>query len=77
MEARAGDQARSAAREGVGLIERHYTTAELAKLLAVHPETVRRAAAAAELGSIRVGRDRRYPESAVLKWLAALGEKAA
>jgi excisionase family DNA binding protein len=59
------------------VIERHYTTAELAELLSVHPETVRRAAAAGELRSIRVGRDRRYPESAVLKWLACLGERAA
>ena len=53
----------------VSVIERHYTTAELAGLLAVHPETIRRAAASARLGSVRVGRDRRYPESAVLGWL--------
>lgn len=59
------------------VIERHYTTAELAELLSVHPETVRRAAAAGELRSIRVGRDRRYPESAVLEWLASLDERAA
>lgn len=59
------------------MIERHYTTAELAERLAVHPETVRRAAAAGELRSIRVGRDRRYPESAVVEWLAALAERAA
>jgi excisionase family DNA binding protein len=59
------------------VIERHYTTAELAELLSVHPETVRRAAATGELRSIRVGRDRRYPESAVVKWLAALAERAA
>ena len=32
------------------MIERHYTTAELAELLAVHPETVRRAAAWGRLG---------------------------
>ena len=43
------------------MIERHYTTAQLAELLAVHPETVRRAAAAGSLRSVRVGRDRRYP----------------
>lgn len=59
------------------VIERHFTTAELAQLLAVHPETIRRAAAAGELGSIRIGRDRRYPQTAVLKWLASLAEKAA
>lgn len=59
------------------MIERHYTTAELAELLSVHPETVRRAAASGELRSIRLGRDRRYPESAVVEWLAALAERAA
>ena len=59
------------------MIERHYTTAEVAELLAVHPETVRRAAAGGELQSIRVGRDRRYSESALLRWIAALAERAA
>jgi excisionase family DNA binding protein len=58
------------------VIERHYTTAELATLLAVHPETIRRAAASGRLRSVRVGRDRRYPESAVIDWLEALGEAA-
>ena len=52
------------------VIERHYTTAELAELLAVHPETIRRAAASGRLRSVRVGRDRRYPENAVNEWLA-------
>ena len=61
---------------GIG-VERHYTTAELAELLAVHPETIRRAAARGELRSVRIGRDRRYPESAVLEWLQLLGERAA
>jgi excisionase family DNA binding protein len=56
------------------MVERHYTTSELAALLAVHPETVRRAAAAGRLRSRRIGRDRRYPESAVKEWLASLGE---
>ena len=59
------------------MIERHYTTAELAELLAVHPETVRRAAASGRLRSVRVGRDRRYPESAVRDWLESLDEDAA
>jgi excisionase family DNA binding protein len=59
------------------LIERYYTTAEIAELLAVHPETVRRAAAAGHLPSIRVGRDRRYAESAVREWLVSLGQAAA
>lgn len=59
------------------MIERHYATSELAELLAVHPETIRRAAAAGRLRSVRVGRERRYPESAVRDWLASLEERAA
>lgn len=55
-------------------IERHLTTSELAALLAVHPETIRRAAASGRLRSRRIGRDRRYPESAVRDWLAQLSE---
>jgi excisionase family DNA binding protein len=50
-------------------IERHYTTRELAELLQAHPETIRRAAARGELRSVRVGSERRYPESAVIEWL--------
>jgi excisionase family DNA binding protein len=59
------------------VIERHYTTAELAELLSLHPETIRRAAASGALRSLRVGRDRRYPESAVAAWLASLSQGAA
>lgn len=59
------------------MIERNYTTTELAALLAVHPETIRRAAATGRLRSVRVGRDRRYPESAVKEWLASRDEKDA
>jgi len=50
-------------------IERHYTTRELAELLAVHQETIRREAARGRLQSVRVGSDRRYSESAVRAWL--------
>jgi excisionase family DNA binding protein len=51
------------------MIERHYTTSQLASLLAAHPETIRRAAASGRLRSVRVGSERRYPESAVREWL--------
>ena len=57
------------------MIERHYTTRELAELLNVHPETIRRAAASGRLRSIRIGRDRRYPESAVRDWVASLEDE--
>jgi excisionase family DNA binding protein len=59
------------------MIERHYTTAELAELLSVHPETIRRAARRGELGSIRVGLDRRYPHAEVVRWLERLRTDAA
>lgn len=59
------------------MIERHVTTKELAELLAVHPETIRRAAASGRLRSLRVGRDRRYSESAVRAWLESLGRSDA
>jgi excisionase family DNA binding protein len=50
-------------------IERHYTTRELAERLGVHPETIRREAMRGRLRSVRVGSERRYPESAVREWL--------
>jgi excisionase family DNA binding protein len=59
----------------MALIERHYTTAELAELLAVHPETIRRAAAAGRLHSRRIGRDRRYAESEAKRWIDSLDER--
>jgi excisionase family DNA binding protein len=55
-------------------IERHYSPATLAELLDCHPETLRRAAARGELASVRVGKDRRFPESAVLDWLRSREE---
>jgi excisionase family DNA binding protein len=56
------------------MVEAHYTGKALARLLSVHPETIRRAAASGALRSIRIGRDRRYPESAVREWLASISE---
>jgi excisionase family DNA binding protein len=54
--------------------QRHYRTKELAGLLRVNPETIRRAAARGELRSVRVGSERRYPESAVKDWLRPDGQ---
>lgn len=53
------------------MIERHYKTRELAEILGIHPETIRRAAQRGELESIRIGLDRIYAESAVQRFLAA------
>ncbi len=53
------------------MIERHYKTRELAELLGIHPETIRRAAQRGQLESVRIGLDRIYAESAVQSWLAA------
>lgn len=49
--------------------QRHFSTQELAQFLGVHPETIRREAARGLLRSVRVGRERRYPESAVQDYL--------
>ena len=54
------------------MIEPHYKGQTLARLLAVNPETIRRAAASGALRSVWVGRERRYPESAVKACLEAV-----
>ena len=51
------------------MIERHYSTRELAELLSVNPETIRREAQRGLLRSVRIGSERRYPESAVVSYL--------
>jgi excisionase family DNA binding protein len=53
------------------VIERHYKTRELAEILGIHPDTIRRAAQRGELESVRIGLDRIYAESAVQRFLAA------
>jgi excisionase family DNA binding protein len=58
------------------VIERHYKTRELAELLGLHPETIRRAAQRGQLQSIRIGLDRIYAESAVQGWLEANRDRA-
>lgn len=59
------------------MIERHYKTRELAELLGLHPETIRRAAQRGYLESIRIGLDRIYAESAVQRWLEDNRDRAA
>jgi excisionase family DNA binding protein len=58
------------------VIERHYKTRELAELLGLHPETIRRAAQRGQLVSVRIGLDRIYAESAVQRWLEANCDRA-
>lgn len=50
-------------------LERHYSTAELASILSVSEDTILRAAQRGELQSCQLGRQRRFPESAVQRWL--------
>jgi excisionase family DNA binding protein len=58
-------------------IEQHYTGREVAELFSAHPETVRRLAARGELRSVRVGSERRYPQSAIREYLERRDEDAA
>lgn len=53
------------------MIERYYTVMELAELLSLSPETIRREAARGNLRFIRFGKDLRFAESAVKEWLAS------
>lgn len=61
---------------GGGGIEQHYTGRQVAEFLAVCPETVRRLAACGKLRSVRVGSERRYPESAVREYLRQVEDAA-
>jgi excisionase family DNA binding protein len=58
------------------VIERLYTTREVAEAWSVHPETVRRLAARGLLRSVRVGNERRYPESALREYLESRKDAA-
>jgi excisionase family DNA binding protein len=62
--------------KGEPKIEQHYTGRQVAALLSVCPETVRRLAAEGKLRSRRVGSERRYPESAVQDYLLRAEEQA-
>jgi excisionase family DNA binding protein len=57
------------------VIEQHYTTAELCQRLGLHEETVRKYARTGQLPSVRFGKDRRYPESGVVKFLAERADR--
>lgn len=48
---------------------KHYKTPELAELLSINPETLRRAAARGELRPARIGPHMLWSEADVLKWL--------
>jgi excisionase family DNA binding protein len=50
-------------------IEKHYTAHQLAELLGLDYETVLQLAQVGEIASVRVGRLRRFPESAVRAYL--------
>jgi excisionase family DNA binding protein len=50
-------------------IEKHYDGHELAELLGLDYETVLRKAQTGEIASVRIGRLRRFPESAVRDYL--------
>ena len=50
-------------------LEKHYKTRDVAELLSVHEETVLRLAQCGNLHSVRVGSERRYPESAIVEFL--------
>ena len=51
------------------VMERMYTTKQVADAWSVNPETIRRLAARGLLRSVRVGSERRYPESALQEYL--------
>lgn len=51
------------------MIEKHYTTAQVAEFLACSTDTVLRLAQRGELRSIYVGSERRYPQSSVEEFI--------
>ena len=51
------------------MMEKMYTTKQVAEAWSVNPETVRPLAARGLLRSVRVGSERRYPESALREYL--------
>ncbi len=57
-------------------LEPHYTTKQVAELLNVHPDTILRLAQKGHIRSTYIGRERRYPESAVRQYLDRNATKA-
>lgn len=53
----------------MSVIEQHLKTPALAKLLGIHPETLRRAAQRGDLNPVRIGRDLIWPVGEVQAWL--------
>lgn len=51
------------------MIEKHYTTKDVAKLLSVAEDTVRRLARRGELRSVKIGNDHRFAESEIAAFL--------
>jgi excisionase family DNA binding protein len=50
-------------------MEQHYSPVQVAAKLELHPQTVRRHVRQGTLRSVKVGRARRIPESAVREWI--------
>jgi excisionase family DNA binding protein len=57
------------------MIEQHYRTADVAALLSFHEDTALRLARRGELRSVRVGSERRFPESAIRDYLERQAER--
>jgi excisionase family DNA binding protein len=53
----------------MGEMEQLYTTKQVAEAWSVNPETIRRLASRGVLRSVRIGSERRYPESALREYL--------
>lgn len=51
------------------MIEQHYSGQEVANLLGVHEETIRKLALRGEIRWVPVGGQRRFPESAITEYL--------
>lgn len=58
-------------------VEQHYTTGEVAALLAVNPETVRRLAGRGLLRFVRVGAELRFSVSGIREYLERQTGRAA